>query len=307
MNTRETRARASLKSRTLTAEEKAAGYVGALTGSVPYNSDSKVMHRRDRPRGFVERMSPDVFKRSLAEDKDIMVLAGHNEDPESALARIGENLTVSSDASGLTWEALLPDTRSAADLVQLVDKRIIRGASFEFEVIGSTGQSWEKRDDSTDLRTIKEARLYAFNPVIWPAYEDAALTVEYRHATGAERENRGTYFRADGTGIVDYYDPTITPDTKFAAAALDRESYAMRDALEYLRAVPTGTMADYARGIVAAAAANAKTLIDWLAANGAQVNEGALQRAAELTKEARAAAAPEYHPHHYFPALRLIA
>lgn len=287
--TTEVRGRASLERRELTDAEKAKGYIGAIRGVIPFNSDSQVLTKRGRSRPFVERISPDAFKRSLAEDKDIMATAGHSEDPLAAIGVIGENLTVTTDDRAMTWESLVPDTKAGADLLKLVDLKIIRGTSFEFEVRGESGEKWERRDDRLDERTIIEARLLEFNPVKWPAYLGTSLTVEMRkheRATDeAPAEGRATYWHPEG--IVDYWDPTVTADTKFAGNALNRASYALTDALEYLRAAPAGALADFAQAEVAAAAANAKTLIDWLAANGATVNPEAMARATAKLAEAR--------------------
>lgn len=306
----EIRARASLERRALTEAEKSAGYIGALTGRIPFNSDSGIMRRGNRPRPFVERLAPEVFKRSLAEDKDIMVNAGHTEDPLSALARIGENLTIVVDERSLDYTALLPDTKAARDTLTLVDKKIIRGTSFEFSLLPD-GETWEKRDDSTDLRTITAARLHALNPVIWPAYSDTQLTVELRRRdfTGPEIEARGTYAIPGSPDLCDWYDPTLTPDTKFACGALSRATWALTDALEYLRAAPAGGMAEFARALVAASAAEVKTLAEWLAANGATVNPASLKRARDLEAEARSALKPTetavVRP--IFPGLRIFS
>lgn len=303
-NSREVRARASLERRALTEAEKSSGYIGAIKGVIPYNSDSEILSKRGRTKPFIEKIAPDAFKRSLAEDKDIMGFAGHTDDPLAALGRIGENITVISDQRSMTWEALVPDTHAGRDMLSLVDKKIIRGTSFEFEVRGTAGEKWEKRDDRLDERTILDAKLIAFNPVAWPAYSDSSLTVELRRRTRHDSaddadaaESRGAYLSANGGGCVDWYDPTITPDTKFAGNALNRATWALNDALEYLRAVEAiassgsavkaGALVEYARAEVAASAANAKTLVDWLAANGAEVNSAAVQRAREKIGEAR--------------------
>jgi uncharacterized protein len=283
---RELRARASIERRALTDAEKSAGYIGALNGVIPFNSDSVVLSKRGRAKPFVEQIAPEAFKRSLTEDKDIMANAGHTDDPLAALGRIGENLTVTQTATEMRWEALLPDTPAARAMLQLVEKRIITGTSFEFEVRGAAGEKWEKRDDKLDQRTILDARLIAFNPVTWPAYADSSLTVEMRRRKQADgADERGTYYRPEGCPV-DYCDPTLTADAKFAGIALSRATYALTDALEYLRAMPAGALADYAKAEVTIAAANAKTLIDWLAANGATVAPAVQQRAAEALGEA---------------------
>lgn len=290
---REMRGRASLEKRAITDAEKAEGYIGAITGKIPFNSDSQILSKRGRSKPFVERIAPDAFKKSISEDRDIMATAGHSDDPLAAFAVIGKNLSITTTDGELRWEALIPDTRAGKDLLKLVDMGIISGTSFEFEVRSKDGEKWEKRDANTDERTILDAKLLEFNPVKWPAYLGTSLTVEMRRAERAtaahDQDDRSNYYRADG--IVDYYDPTITADSKFAANALNRATWALTDALDYLRAAPAGLMADYAKAEVAASAASATTLIAWLAANGATVNPALQARAADKLAEARAATA----------------
>lgn len=287
---REVRALSGLELRAVTADEKSAGYIGALEGEIPYNSDSKPLTAGRSSRQFIERLKPGVFTRSLKEDRDIMGFAGHTDDPLAAFARVGENLTFTDGPGALRYRALVPDTQAGRDLLALVERKIIRGTSFEF-MVRDGGQTVEAGAEY-DIRTITEARLYAVNPVADPAYPESDLSAARRGAgASADAERRGAYYRGPGEPV-DYYDPTITPDTKFAGCALSRATYALTDALEYLRAAPAGALADYARAEVAAAAANAKTLIDWLAANGATVNAEVMARAAEKVAEAKTATAP---------------
>lgn len=298
----ELRARASLERRALTAEEKAAGYIGALRGTIPYDADSEVLTQRGRPRPFVERIAPGAFDASLVGRRDIVAAAGHTDDPLASLGRVGANLTLASDARALTWEALVPDTSAGRDLVTLVDKGIITGTSFEFEVDGEAGQKWEARDARTDQRTITSARLVALNPVVWPAYSDSSLTVELRRRCApAAGETRGAYLSHDGEPAADWSDPTLSGPVKFATAALHRAIYALADAQEFLRAeaalVAAGQPASDA-AIVAlagaeatAAAERAAALVDWVAANGAAVPAAVLDRARARLAEARTAAA----------------
>lgn len=177
---REVRARASLERRSLTDAEKSKGYIGALYGKIPFNSDSCTLTKRGRAKPFVEQIAPDAFSRSLKEDRDIRAMAGHTDNPLASIGLIGENLTVTTDGESMKWEALVPDTQACADMLVLVDKRIINGTSFEFEVRDSAGEKWDARDANLDQRTILDARLIAFNPVPWPAYSDSSLTVEMR-------------------------------------------------------------------------------------------------------------------------------
>ena len=287
--TREIRARASLEKRTLTDAEKQAGYIGAIHGVIPFNSDSVVLSKRGRAKPFVEQIAPEAFKRSLTEDKDIMANAGHTDDPLAALGRIGENLTVTTTATELRWEALVPDTQAGKDMMSLVDKNIITGTSFEFEVRGAAGEKWEKRDDQLDQRTILDARLIAFNPVTWPAYADSSLTVEMRR-----REWRDSYFGSDCS-----YDPMVSDDVAYAIKSLGAEVCELCDALEYLRENPAGAHLAYATAEAADAAESITALTAWLAANGATVPADMQARATKALTEARArAAAPISQPDH---------
>lgn len=179
----EIRALRSIEQRAVTDEEKAKGFIGALRGRIPYNSDSHRLSKRGRNKQFIERIAPGAFDKSMA-DGEIMVMAGHTDDPLMGLARNGRNLTIKSDEKAMEWEALLPDTRAGKDLLHLVEMGIINGTSFEFDVDGPDGETWDMRDARTDGRVIKRAILRALNPVTWPAYADSALMVEMRKKDG---------------------------------------------------------------------------------------------------------------------------
>lgn len=179
----EIRALRSIEQRAVTDEEKAKGFIGALRGRIPYNSDSHRLSKRGRNKQFIERIAPGAFDKSMA-DGEIMVMAGHTDDPLMGLARNGRNLTIKSDENAMEWEALLPDTRAGKDLLHLVEMGIINGTSFEFDVDGPDGEAWDMRDARTDGRVIKRAILRALNPVTWPAYADSSLMVEMRKKDG---------------------------------------------------------------------------------------------------------------------------
>jgi HK97 family phage prohead protease len=296
MNHREQRARqGGIELRQVTTEEKAAGYIGALVGEIPFESDSQELRDRSVNKGqpFIERLAPDAFKRSLAEDRDQMGFAGHTDDPLAAFARVGENMTITATDRGLSWRALIPDTQAGRDIVTLADKKIIRGTSFEFNT-DAGGDTWEKRDGK-DVRTITSARLYTVNPVAFPAYPGSELTAERSLIRKAKR--RG-YYLPDSEDYT-YGDATITCDTAFAMASLELELCELECCLEYLRCAGAagGTLADYARAEVTESTAAVKMLVDFLAAHGAEINQtpagnAMLDRAKANLTEARAAATP---------------
>ena len=183
---KEIRSYAKIQRRDLTEAEKSAGNVGAVIGIIPYNSDSGELRDRglNQGRPFREQIAPGAFTRSISEDKDIMGFIGHTDDPLASFARAGANLTFTDTADGLQWEAVAPDTTACRDLMRLVDSGVIKGTSFEFSLRSADGEKWEKRD-GTDLRTITDARLYAVNPVAWPAYDAGALSVSMRSSSPA--------------------------------------------------------------------------------------------------------------------------
>ncbi|MDE2618890.1 MAG: HK97 family phage prohead protease [Sphingomonadales bacterium] len=262
--------------RALTADEKAAGYIGALTGIIPLNSDSVVLRDRRLNHGqpFVERIAPKCFEGAA----DVMAMAGHTEETLAAFARQGVNLTLTEGPQEIRYDALIPDTSAGRDLLELSAKKIVRGTSFEFEA--GAEDKWEKRGDGTTVRTVQRGRLLTVNPVIWPAYDDSELTVTMRG-----RHRRDSYFGTDSA-----YDPLVSGDVAFAIESLGGELCELCDALEYLRENPTGALADYAREEAADAAEDVTMLTAWLAANGATVEPDMQNRAAGLLKAARAAA-----------------
>lgn len=301
MKNRETRAyQGGIELRQVTDQEKAAGYIGALVGEIPYKTDSQELRDRGVNRGqpFIERLAPDAFKRSLAEDKDQMGFVGHTDDPLAAFARVGENLTIESSDRGLSWRALIPDTQAGRDIVTLTEKKIIRGTSFEFNVEGQ-GESWEKRDGK-DVRTITSARLYTINPVAFPAYPDSELTSERSLERKAKRRGLYAYTDAD-------FDESMTCDARYACDALCDELDELADAIDYLRCVntpgtsATGALKAYAERELKESTEAVAELTAWLAANGSTVNPDFVERANARVTEARAALTPA--PRRRLPAL----
>ena len=87
------------------------------------------------------------------------------------LARTTNNtLRLSVDERGLKYEADMPDTTLANDLMTLLRNGTISQSSFAFTV---EEDSWENVD-SRNIRTInKVSRLYDVSSVTYPAYNEA--------------------------------------------------------------------------------------------------------------------------------------
>lgn len=271
-----------VETRALTDTEKAAGYIGALTGVIPLNSDSVQLRDRRLNHGqpFIERIAPKAF----AGAADVMGMAGHTEDTLAAFARQGVNLTLVETADELRYDALIPDTSVGRDLLELSAKQIVRGTSFEFEL--GAEDKWETRSDGTAVRTVTRGRLTTVNPVIWPAYNESELGVSFRGRPEGAGEERGFYVYQDSDFT--WADDTVTPDCAYALAAIGAATCALSEALRYLREQPAGLLVDLAGRQVTEAAATVQTLTEFLVAHGATINPEARQRATARLNEARA-------------------
>lgn len=209
MKTRETRFYSGkIEVREITAEQRAAGYIGAVDGFIPYESDSHEL-RDGKGRVFVERLARGVFTRSLSDAAQSVVAdVGHND--ANVFARRGVNLDVTESETGISYTALLPDTTAGRDLQTNVKLGIIDGTSFEFQLRDGASDQWEKRD-SVAVRTIKDAILHRVNPVSNPAYGGTKL--EARSAQDAEAALDSLDAADKGTA------PALPPFTQTGARA----------------------------------------------------------------------------------------
>ncbi len=297
-NSFERMSRTPVECRTLTAAEQAAGWIGALRGIIPLNTDSVVLRDRRLNNGqpFVERIAHKCF----AGAEGVMGMAGHTEDTLAAFARQGVNLTLTETATELQWDALIPDTSAGRDLLVQARHGIVQGTSFEFGV--GADDKWEKRSDGTSVRTVVKGELSTVQPVIWPAYDRSELSVSMRQR--GEQEERGYYLYQDADFT--WGDKTVTPDCAYALAAIGAGTCAMSEGLRYLRQQPAGALVDLARAQVSAAADTVKTLADFLVANGATINPDALKRANERLTEARSLTSVESPQDHRERFARII-
>jgi HK97 family phage prohead protease len=123
--------------------------------------------------GFREFISPDAFEGRLKDD--VRFLINHEGMP---LARtINGTLRLSVDEKGLRYEADMPNTSTARDLMELLKNGTINQSSFAFTV---EEDSWEVKD-GMNIRTIdKVSQLYDISSVTFPAYSQASSSVALR-------------------------------------------------------------------------------------------------------------------------------
>ena len=124
--------------------------------------------------GFKELISKDAFEGRLKDDVRFLV----NHDANLILARTTNGtLRLSVDEKGLRYEADLPNTSTARDLMELLKNGTISQSSFAFTV---EDDSWEMKE-GINIRTInKVSQLYDVSSVTYPAYNEASSSVALR-------------------------------------------------------------------------------------------------------------------------------
>ena len=124
--------------------------------------------------GFREFIAPGAFDGRLEDDTRFLV----NHDANLVLARTTNGtLRLSVDEKGLRYEADLPNTSTARDLIELLKNGTISQSSFAFTV---EEDSWEVKD-GMNIRTIdKVSQLYDVSSVTYPAYNSASSSVALR-------------------------------------------------------------------------------------------------------------------------------
>lgn len=115
--------------------------------------------------GFVERVAPGAFKKTLQE-ADVRALFNH--DQNQLLGRVSSGtLRLQEDEKGLRYEVDLPNTQLGRDLTELLRRGDITGSSFGFRTIED---DWSETREGYPLRTLRQVALVDVSPVVYPAY-----------------------------------------------------------------------------------------------------------------------------------------
>ena len=130
--------------------------------------------------GFKEEILPGAFDRILSRQRgksDVVALFNH--DSNIVLGRSSSGtLELSSDEKGLRYVVTPPVSR--ADVLELIQRRDVRGSSFAFTV-DKSGESFRTGEDGKAVRQIREVSgLYDVGPVLVPAYPATSATVAMR-------------------------------------------------------------------------------------------------------------------------------
>lgn len=130
--------------------------------------------------GFREEILPGAFDKILSRQRgkgDVVALFNH--DSNIVLGRSSSGtLELSSDDKGLKYVVTPPVSR--ADVLELIQRRDVRGSSFAFTV-DKGGESFRPGDDGKAVRQIREVSgLYDVGPVLVPAYPQTSAAVALR-------------------------------------------------------------------------------------------------------------------------------
>lgn len=130
--------------------------------------------------GFREEILPGAFDKILSRQRgkgDVVALFNH--DSNIVLGRSSSGtLELSSDDKGLRYVVTPPVSR--ADVLELIQRRDVRGSSFAFTV-DAKNESFRTGDDGKAIRQIREVSgLFDVGPVLNPAYVQTSAGVALR-------------------------------------------------------------------------------------------------------------------------------
>lgn len=157
----------------LTIETRASGQTAIVGYAAVFNRRSLDLG------GFFEVILPGAFDAVLSRQRGAHdVVAVFNHDSNIVLGRTSSGtLELSSDEKGLRYSVVPPATR--ADIVELINRRDVRGSSFAFTV-DKTGESFGNSGGAA-IRTIREVSgLYDVGPVVNPAYPSSTSGISLR-------------------------------------------------------------------------------------------------------------------------------
>ena len=153
--------------------------------SPPFNSKSEDLG------GFREVFAPTAFDKVVGRHRndprggvDVVALFDHMGQPIGRTTN--DTLKLSIVDRGLAYAISPPDTTLGRDIVTLVRRGDLFGASFAFSV-AQGGESWTQEADGTAVRTVNEVSgLYDVSVVTRPAYPQSSAALRSLEAWRAE-------------------------------------------------------------------------------------------------------------------------
>ena len=136
-----------------------------------FNSPSVLMCERGIG-PFTEIILPGAFRDTL-QIADVRALVQH--DDATPIGRLGRNLTLQEDETGLFFTCTLPETQAARDLIALVEADIVTGCSFGFI---ADQDHVEAGADGTVIRYLDRVSLIEVTlGCTFPAYTATSISV----------------------------------------------------------------------------------------------------------------------------------
>ncbi len=128
---------------------------------------------------FMERVAPGAFTKTFAENRP-KVLFQHGKDPQVGDKPMGPIESLTETKTGAEYDVPLLDTSYNRDILPGLEAGLY-GASFRFSVVKDDFNARPTRSaynpDAIPERTIREARVFEFGPVTFPAYIGATAGV----------------------------------------------------------------------------------------------------------------------------------
>ena len=122
-----------------------------------------------------ERMLPTAFNKSLADGKDLKVLA-HHEDKSPIASTGAGSARFWTDDEGLQFEAdVNPDLTDSVNVWHQANAGLLGGASVGFYTLPDKETITRNWRDGKDLIEIHEVDLWEASPVTWPASPTTAV------------------------------------------------------------------------------------------------------------------------------------
>ena len=123
--------------------------------------------------GFVERIAPGAFRKTLRNGADVRALWNHDHNYVLGRTKSG-TLKLVEDKKGLRMVNRPPDTQWARDLMVSIGREDVTQMSFGFWVVD---EEWKQRKGKPPIRTLKEVELVDVSVVTYPAYPDTEVAL----------------------------------------------------------------------------------------------------------------------------------
>jgi len=151
----------------------------ANDGSASIEGYASVFDKDSQPLGwdgFIERVAPGSFKKTLQE-ADVRALFNH--EPNLVLGRNRNGtLEMKEDSTGLHYKVDIDmDNTDARNVYRMIERGDVSQSSFSFITVRDEWD-YSKEDEGPVTRTLKEVKLFDVSPVTYPAYLDASVDVK---------------------------------------------------------------------------------------------------------------------------------